>query len=850
MDPEKKGQTKQNKQFRVLTNEQISKIDHKTLIKYCLNQQTYLKHLNYRNSQLLIRFKKTRSHSSKTDFGTLDNLQSKEQIKKLTKDLKKIKLQNEKYHKSLFKFKTEYKKINDNYQDCRNQLLNFVDENLHLREKSGFFEKKNQELEVEIDTLKEMIQEMLEQSKTHQEELTDYKTKYENLKEKLKQNNNNKQEIGIGMEKSSNTHQENILQESSTKEEEKEQDGGKFNSYLQKINDLESMADLREILITDLKNKNAELQFSIERLLRMNEIFDEEKNQKKDPLTENIQLKYQLEKLEKDKSEIEEKLQLMIDENKQLKLKSTQKNFQQGTTDSQNSNYSDLSLVNSYNSSEFNSCTIKKNPNQSTIQVSLLEIIGASCPENKNKGNQSHEEGEEEEEEDTEEEDDEFESEESDDDTESFFSEEEKKENAKKNEYLSPSQISLFIPNFEDYFSINPFSSEVHSSPNQSRFDSDLYAVEQMERNSSLTPIKSHKSVSTQSTPGIDFEAEETSSENAFDNLEGFVDRKSLSLEKWKRVSKQYDIIGKVNQNLMLEELLNDLTSEEEETREEEVGTGCDGEEEEADSGKEKAQTEDYKQTDSLNQEETLKNKDSLNKENINQIDLKKFAELAKSSKIKKKIYSDDLNNLKEEINNFQNESQKAKSSKKSEENKENENNNNDNNIGNNNKINNNNNNTNSNNQLEKKQKQKFNEQNYSNKLKDKNIIQSEKQDLNKDKQIGLQVSFIGYCDENNKLIKNKIAKSNKRNRYLKIHNNVIFEFLWGVKTPIRIFDPKKITISLVKKKNETSITMPSNFMITCNNLKKIYTCKQTDLLRPFVKIIKSLQVTPKKDNN
>ncbi|KAJ6237650.1 hypothetical protein M0813_27214 [Anaeramoeba flamelloides] len=129
---------------------------------------------------------------------------------------------------------------------------------------------------------------------------------------------------------------------------------------------------------------------------------------------------------------------------------------------------------------------------------------------------------------------------------------------------------------------------------------------------------------------------------------------------------------------------------------------------------------------------------------------------------------------------------------------------------------------------------------------------------ITNENKLELSVNFIGYCDENNRLLANREVKSNKKNRILEIKNNIVVECLKGNSKPLRRFDITNIKLMPLEKNSAfnsssssssfssssssssssppSSSSSSSTFVIIGKNLRKIYSYQNNNHFKTFLK--------------
>ncbi|KAJ6234360.1 a-type inclusion protein [Anaeramoeba flamelloides] len=352
-------------------------------------------------------------------------------------------------------------------------------------------------------------------------------------------------------------------------------------------------------------------------------------------------------------------------------------------------------------------------------------------------------------------------------------------------------KIFLQMDNMEDFFSHSGIPSVVHSSPVRSVFDSDLLAIEQMERDKS--PI----SENTKSTNSGQLSVTHSSGESLF-GIDLAKNPISTKIEKEPNDSKTDNNNNKnrdeeISTDDLIEDLLNDLQN--------------------SNNGNFDSFENDLQKEDTTPQKATPFNKiPKLNHISPNP-KMIEFAKFVKSIRPDQDFFTD-LNNLEKELNLFKEEVGQLKNSQR--------------------------------NQPEPRKRK--HENNKGNLLKERNSLKKKIKKQNST-DITLSASFLGYCNDKKKLLQRKKAKPLKKNRIFKIINKIIYEYYTSDNRLIRKILPKNISISLVKRKGSKN-QFPFNFMINGGNLRKIYSCNDRRLLARFMKNVRDLGAKTPNFNN
>ncbi|KAJ6227887.1 a-type inclusion protein [Anaeramoeba flamelloides] len=354
----------------------------------------------------------------------------------------------------------------------------------------------------------------------------------------------------------------------------------------------------------------------------------------------------------------------------------------------------------------------------------------------------------------------------------------ESKENSKEEE--ATDKIFLQMDNVEDFFSHSEIPSVVHSSPVRSAFDSDLLAIEQMERNKS--PI----SENTKSTNSGQLSVTHSSGESlvGIDLAENPITTK---LEKEPNTSNTDNNNTERDEEISTDDLIEDLLNDLQKSNDINFDSFED----------------DLQKENITPQKDTFSKISKLNpvSPNPNMIE---FAKFVKSIRPDQDFFTD-LNNLEKELNLFKEEVGQLKNP-----------------------------------QVNKTDLRKRKHTNSKgNLLKERNSPKKKIKKQNKT-DITLSASFLGYCNEKKKMLQSKKVKPLKKNRIFKIINKIIYEYYTSDNRLIRKILPKNISIFLVKRKGSQN-QFPFNFMITGANLRKIYSCNDRHLLAKFMKNVREL---------
>ncbi|KAJ3447302.1 structural maintenance of chromosomes protein [Anaeramoeba flamelloides] len=116
-----------------------------------------------------------------------------------------------------------------------------------------------------------------------------------------------------------------------------------------------------------------------------------------------------------------------------------------------------------------------------------------------------------------------------------------------------------------------------------------------------------------------------------------------------------------------------------------------------------------------------------------------------------------------------------------------------------------------------------------------------------------IKAKFIGHsdCDQNHQNLLNKNAKLTKKNRILEINRNSLLEFRQNSSKPLREFEIRKICLTRINKNQKKiplqKFDLENCFMITGNNLFKIYSTKNLVELDLFIDYFQQLSTNFKK---